>query len=738
MEEPSVLDYVKSKLAFWKQSTLQIPELPAAAPQALESADPETRVGAAPRETPAREAAAREAAALHIPWLPLAGLGLALVAQTLLEPPDRRVSAAVVLYVLSAALFVAAYLRGEARPALPPVGNAQADDLRMRKEGLVVGGILLFLAFVTFGVPVNRAHDFNLINLTLWLAGLGYLIWGLMLPLSYAPADALQRLRQIAVQPSWRITVGRWGLLLLLVSAVVLFFRFYRLDTVPAEMVSDHAEKLLDVYDVRSGDLNIFFPRNTGREAFQFYWTALMDIVFGTGISFMSLKLGTVIGGLVTVFYLYRLGVEIGGRWVGLYALLFAGFGYWPNIISRIGLRFPLYPLFLAPLMFYLIRGLRNANRNDFIKAGLWLGAGLHGYTSYRIVPFLVVAAFVLYLLHERSAEVRRRVALGLIILAVVSAAVFLPLGRYALDDWDMFAQRSLTRLGEMERPLPGPVHEIFLRNVWNAVTMFFYQNGDVWVHSIPGRPAMDVISAVLFFAGCVLVLARYVRRRHWLDLFLLLSIPLLLLPSILSLAFPNENPNLNRTAGAYVPAFLLLAVGLDALLKGVQAHLPGRIGNIAAAAVALVLVVSSAGANYELVFERYDRQFRLSAWNSTEMGAVIRAFEESSGSGANNAWVVAFPYWVDTRLVAMNAGSPTRDAAIAPERLAETVMVPGAKLFILNPADQQGLARLLQLYPEGSYWLYDSQTDGKDFYVFNVPPRANLLPAQPAVEPEG
>jgi hypothetical protein len=83
---------------------------------------------------------------------------------------------------------------------------------------------------------------------------------------------------------------------------VVLFFRFYRLDGLPAEMVSDHAEKLLDVNDVLNGDLNVFFPRNTGREAFQFYWTALMSIVFGTGISFMSLKLGTVLGGLVTLY----------------------------------------------------------------------------------------------------------------------------------------------------------------------------------------------------------------------------------------------------------------------------------------------------------------------------------------------------------------------------------------------------------------------------------------------------
>ena len=350
-------------------------------------------------------------------------------------------------------------------------------------------------------------------------------------------------------------------------------------------------------------------------------------------------------------------------------------------------------------------------------------------------MPFLVVAAFVIYLLHEKSPEIRRRVALGLIVVVVISVAVFLPLGRYAMDDWQMFAQRSLTRLSDTERPLPGPIAQIFLGNVWNAVTMFFYHNGDVWVHSIPGRPAMDVISAALFFLGLVLAVLRYIRRRHWLDLFLLISIPLLLLPSIMSLAFPNENPNLNRTAAAYVPAFLLLGVALDALLKGIKAALPGRLGNWTAGVLAAVLVFSSASANYDLTFVQYDRQFRLSAWNSSEMGAVIHDFDQMTGVGETNAWVVAFPYWVDTRLVAMNAGFATRDAGLPPERLNETLPDARAKLFILNTADNLGLSTLLQLYPEGRYWLYDAQTDGKDFFVYMVPPRENLA-LQPAGTP--
>ena len=87
-------------------------------------------------------------------------------------------------------------------------------------------------------------------------------------------------------------------------------------------MVSDHAEKLLDVNDVLNGQLRVFFPRNTGREAFQFYWTALMIKLFNTGVSFMSLKLGTTLIGLFTLYYIYRLGNEIGNRWVALLALV--------------------------------------------------------------------------------------------------------------------------------------------------------------------------------------------------------------------------------------------------------------------------------------------------------------------------------------------------------------------------------------------------------------------------------
>jgi 4-amino-4-deoxy-L-arabinose transferase-like glycosyltransferase len=111
--------------------------------------------------------------------------------------------------------------------------------------------------------------------------------------------------------------------------------------------------------------------------------------VFGTGFSFFSLKLGTVLLGILTIPFVYMLGREVGNKRVALFALFLFGIAYWPNVISRIGLRFPLYPLFLAPTLLFLIRGLRTRNRNDFILCGIFLGFGLHGYSPFRIVPLL-------------------------------------------------------------------------------------------------------------------------------------------------------------------------------------------------------------------------------------------------------------------------------------------------------------------------------------------------------------
>ena len=453
------------------------------------------------------------------------------------------------------------------------------------------------------------------------------------------------------------------------------------------------------------------------------YLTLVVSWIFGTGLSFLSLKIGTVICGLATLPYMYLLGKEFGGKRIGLLAVFFAGIAYWPNIISRFELRFPLYPLFVAPTLYYLLRGLRTRNRNDFILSGLFLGFGLHGYTPFRIIPFVVVIAVGVYLLHPQSKGNRKQAVTWLIILALVSVIIFLPLARYWVDNPDVFSARAFSRLGTPDTPLPGPFWQVFLSNTWNALKMFNWNDGETWVSSVVYRPALDVVSGALFILGIALVLIRYFRRRHWLDLFLLLSLPLLELPSILSLAFPNENPVLSRAGAAFVPAFLIVAMALDGLLSGIKSRMNRRLGAALTGVVILFLAGCSIFQNYDLVFHQYADQYTLSAWNSSEMGVVIKQFGQVYGT-TDSVWIVPFPYWVDTRLPGVWAGIPNRDFAIWPKDFNTTMDVKGPKLFMIKAEDTKDADALRQLYPQGVLSTFHSatNTEGKNFFILFVP----------------
>lgn len=725
MDEPSVLDYVKAKIKFWEKTDLSIPRFVEAQPPAQDvtGSAVDTLAGGLEGE---RDAAPITREAVHFPWLALLPVVTALAAQSFLEPPNRFAAGAVILYLLTAVLAVVAYLRGDLLPAEAAHAAPKPDSLDFRWGQVLMGLPLAFLAFILF-----RGNHFSPVNVTLWLASLGLFLYGFVQ--FQQPVDITGWLRRKwgalrAPGAGWDIHISRWALLVIAVLAVVAFFRFYHLDTLPVDMISDHAEKLLDINDLLNGKSWIFFERNTGREPFQFYWTALVIKLFGLDVSFFSLKLGTALTGLVVLYYTYRLGALVGNRWVALMALFFVGIAYWANIISRIALRFPLYPFFVAPLLFHLIRGLRTGSRNDFLWVGLWLGIGLNGYTSSRVVPFLVVIAVLLYIAHRQSRGYRAQALMGLMLIAFLALVICLPLIRYTLEHPEMVLYRSFTRLGDMERPLPGAPLEIFASNFWAVITMFFYDNGSIWVHSIPFRPALDLVMAALFFVGVVLLLARYIKKRSWEDIFLLVSIPILLLPSALSLAFPGENPSLNRTAGAYVPVLVIAALGLEALLRGLAQRIKGPFGRTFAIVIGALLLLWTLGNNYNLFFVQYNQNYRQNAWNTREIGGVVRDFAGLAGT-YDTYYVVGFPYWIDSRQVAIFAGHIQRDPAILPERFGDTLAETRMKMFILKPEDAADLEALRKLYPEGRAELQRSPQPQKDFLLFLVPAMNETLP---------
>ena len=296
MEEPSLLDYLEEKLGLRKHTV-------SAGEDSSQPGGPESQPSITKQK---------------LPWSSLLALILALVAQRMLEPSTRNLEFALFFYAAAAGFLVRAVLVREWQIAPLKEPEPQPQDYSTRRVPLLFLLPILLISFYAFS-----GNRFTLLNVLLWLVLILVAFAAFWFPRHAGGfANFKTRLSKFLRNPEFRLHLSGWDILLIVVMLVAVFFRMYQLNAIPNEMISDHAEKLLDINDVLHGQTSIFFTRNTGREAFQFYLTVLVIKLFGTGVSFLSLKIGTGLMGLVTLIYVYRLGKELGNRWVGLLAML--------------------------------------------------------------------------------------------------------------------------------------------------------------------------------------------------------------------------------------------------------------------------------------------------------------------------------------------------------------------------------------------------------------------------------
>lgn len=643
------------------------------------------------------------------PAYPLLVIGVGLLAQCALEFLRDRAWIGVVLYLIAASGLLWAAYRDQWSLAPWPAPAEGGDPRTVRLAPFAMALLLAFAAFLTFG-----GNRFTLLNLTLWWSSLTLYLWAL--EVRRPTPSPLWKLRDLLCHPGVSLHLSQWHLAVLLTAALVLSFAFYLLNVLPPQPSVDHAENVEDMLTILDGQWSIFFPRNTGREPLIMYWTVIVASLFRTPLSFHILKLSTVLIGIFNLPYLYLLGKEAGNRRVGLLTALFFGIAAWPTILSHFGLRMVFHPFFTTVVLYYLMRGLRTAQRNDFLLTGLGLGLGLYGYTAFRVVPLVVLLGLGLYILHVRDLRRRQDALIWMALVLLTALIVFLPLLRYAVEYPASFFYRTFARVGSWERALPGPWLPILVSNLWKAPLMFNWDSGQVWILFVPGRPALDAVAGALFLLGGVLLLWRYLREHHWQDLFLLLALLVLLLPSALSISFPGEHPHVSRAGGAAPIAFLIVALAMDSFLTVLERH-----GRSPWARWASVLLVLSSLIHNSRILYQYEEQYRLKMWNSCDYGAVIQRWKDHPVP-LSSIWVVPYPDWVDTRLPGLCIGFPDHDFGLPPDRIPDTARIPGPKLFILAHQDRTSLQKLESLYPCGISWQYPSRTPGYDLRIFLAP----------------
>jgi hypothetical protein len=673
--------------------------------------------------------ARRQAAGAHprlpaLPSRPAVLLGAAVIcavlAQRLVAPP-RLPPETIVLYAI--ALICLAQGARAMRPALEA---AWPGCMPIRLSGLRWSNLAAGLVLLAVAYPLSSGNNLSAGTALLWLGGVWLLCRGLW---EGTPPDLsliqwlgtvpgrLARLREL------RLSLSSDLLALLFLTALAAFLRLYRLDAVPAEMTSDHAENILDIRDILAGRHMVFSPRNTGREALLFWATALA--LEWLPFTFLTLKLVVAVGSILAVPVAYLLVKEWYGREVAFFAAFFLAISKWAITIGRWGLRAGWVPLFVGLTLLFLVRALKYGRRNDFILCGLALGASLYVYTSLRMLPIVVIVlvalAGVRELRHGRGRALPAYLG-GLLTVLAVTAAVFVPLGRYMIEYPESFWYRALTRMTDLERPVQGSLPELFVSNLRNSLLMAHWKGDIAWVTNVPGDPFLDPISAGLATLGTVYLLW-HVRRG--VNAAVLIAYLLLLMPSTLNFAFPQENPSAVRSSTVMPVLFLFPAIPAALTWRALVRQPTAMWRRLATSGLILLLVIALA-TNARWYFEAYGPQYRHASQKTSDVARAANGFVALFGSTAD-IYIETWPHWVDHRLVGFQMGDPGWNNLLARvEDIRRSDATGRPRLVIMHPADRDGLAQLRRWYPQGIEKQFD--VDGQPYFVLYLIP-----PAQPA-----
>lgn len=360
------------------------------------------------------------------------------------------------------------------------------------------------------------------------------------------------------------------ALALILAIGVGWWLRTHALTQLPPAAHYDEAANGILVGDIAwRGYRPIFITSYTGKEVLFFYLAAGLARLVGNTL--FSLRLTSAIIGLLTVAAGARLGRELFPRsvWIGpLAALLLATL--FPHLIfSRLGFRAISQPLLQSLALLGLLIGLRRGRRRDLLLGGVALGLATYTYLAIRLFP-LVVALLVAVLVWGQPRRRWGQVGLWL----GIGVGVALPLLLYFVRHPDIF----WTRIGQVSAETGSPA--AYAASYLKALGLFFVRGDPYWRFNLPDRPLFTGLLALLWLAGALLLLWRWLRRDRRdfptaVTPLLALGAPLImLLPS--ALALNDIVPSLLRAIGVFPFVVLPLAYAVVILGQTVASRWDG------------------------------------------------------------------------------------------------------------------------------------------------------------------
>ena len=99
-----------------------------------------------------------------------------------------------------------------------------------------------------------------------------------------------------------------------------------------------------------------------------------------------------------------------------------------------------------------------------------------------------------------------------------------------------------------------------------------------------------------------------------------------------------------------------------------------------------------------------------------------------ATGGDLQHIVIHAWPYWVDTRALALLMGNPNwQNTNVVLDRVADLERLrddPAPQMYLLHPSDVKGLQILQETFAQGYAVRRQSRIPGHDFILFLVPAR--------------
>jgi hypothetical protein len=346
---------------------------------------------------------------------------------------------------------------------------------------------------------------------------------------------------------------------LLLVIAVMLmaaFFRFYRIEAAPPGLQHDEVFQGNFAIRILNGEWPIFFDLNGGEEPLYMYLVALSFLIFGRTL--FAIRTVSILCGLVHLVFSYLLARQLFGQRVALLTTAGLAVSFWHIFDSRVGLRPISLPMMQAIGYYLFWLGLQRGGVGWFLGASLFLGGAFYTYTSGPLA-LATLLFFAVYLLVLQRDLLRRRWQ-GIVLTFGVALLVFAPEAWHIVRHPMASTARARglgSHLVALANGDPIPV----LRDILAVAGMFGFRGDPEWRYNLAGRPVFDGFSALLFYVGIGIALARLKKPEYG---FLLTWLPVNLAIS----ASTPPAPSTLRALGAITAIYILPALSWDALWR--------------------------------------------------------------------------------------------------------------------------------------------------------------------------